>query len=123
MSGTQEARGRGRAVTDMVETGQPTGQVSAEELEAHVAEHPAVADVAVITLPGARGGGPRTCAVVLLHPGSGPAAEVRSALTAFLHERVGAEAAPHRIEFAQSLPRTGAGRVSKSELVRWFATC
>ena len=100
------------------------GTVTAEDVEAHLGEHPAVAAAAVIGLPDGAAG-ERPCAVVLLNPGFGAAAgELRAELPEFLRGRgLPAGAVPARVEFSQSLPRTAAGEVDRSELTRWFSTC
>jgi non-ribosomal peptide synthetase component E (peptide arylation enzyme) len=98
-------------------------KVAPEELEAIIARHPAVADVAVVgvadnRLPGEQ----RICAVVVNRPDLGGGEGARMELTAkelrrFLVETgVAAYKIPREFEVVAALPRNPVGKVNKSEL-------
>lgn len=88
-------------------------KVAAEEVENHLLAHPGVHDAAVVAMPDEYLG-ERTCAFVIPYP-SPPltAAELK----VFLRERgLAAYKIPDRIEFTDSFPKTGVGKVSKKTL-------
>nr|WP_217442642.1 (2,3-dihydroxybenzoyl)adenylate synthase [Myxococcus sp. CA033] len=87
-------------------------KVAAEEVENHLLAHPEVHDAAVVSMPDAFLG-ERTCAFVIPR-GTPPAA---TSLTAFLRERgLAAFKIPDRVEFVETFPKTGVGKVSKKAL-------
>jgi len=87
-------------------------KVAAEEVENHLLAHPDVHDAAVVAIPDPFLG-ERTCAFVI--PRAAPPAA--SALTAFLRGRgLAAFKIPDRVEFVESFPKTGVGKVSKKAL-------
>ncbi|WP_426752083.1 (2,3-dihydroxybenzoyl)adenylate synthase [Myxococcus sp. Y35] len=87
-------------------------KVAAEEVENHLLAHPAVHDAAVVAVPDPFLG-ERTCAFVIPR-GPPPATSV---LTAFLRARgLAAFKIPDRVEFVESFPKTGVGKVSKKAL-------
>ncbi|NEW06376.1 (2,3-dihydroxybenzoyl)adenylate synthase [Paenibacillus sp. SYP-B3998] len=87
-------------------------KVAAEEIENHLLAHPAVHDVAVVSMPD-EFLGERTCAFVILHERPATAGELK----AFLRERgLAAYKIPDRVEFIDSFPQTGVGKVSKKAL-------
>jgi len=102
---------------DMIITGGVN--VYPQEVEAVLATHPAVADVAVIGLPDEEWG---ETIVAVIEPVSGYAAD--DALGAALVEHCRAQLAgykcPRRIEFRASLPRTDAGKLYKRQLREEF---
>jgi non-ribosomal peptide synthetase component E (peptide arylation enzyme) len=80
------------------------------EVEAALYQHPDVAEVAVIAVPDARLG-ERACAVVVPEPGRQPTLQD---LTGYLEQRGFAKQYwPERLELAERLPRTPAGKVRK----------
>jgi long-chain acyl-CoA synthetase len=83
------------------------------EVENALAEHPALADVAVIGVPDARWG-EALLAVCVLRPGAAQPDE--AALVAFCRERLGAFKIPRRYAFADALPRNASGKVLKRVL-------
>ncbi len=87
-------------------------KVAAEEVENHLLAHPGVHDAAVVSMPDAYLG-ERTCAFIVPYlPAPAPAE-----LKAFLRERgLAAYKIPDRVEFLESFPRTGVGKVSKKAL-------
>ncbi|ATB47952.1 (2,3-dihydroxybenzoyl)adenylate synthase [Corallococcus macrosporus] len=87
-------------------------KVAAEEVENHLLAHPDVHDAAVVAVPDAFLG-ERTCAFVIAR-GTPPAPKV---LTAFLRQRgLAAFKIPDRVEFVETFPKTGVGKVSKKAL-------
>ncbi|WP_342376714.1 (2,3-dihydroxybenzoyl)adenylate synthase [Bacillus thuringiensis] len=92
-------------------------KVAAEEVENHLLAHDAVHDVAIVSMPDDYLG-ERTCAFVIAR-GQAPAV---SELKRFLRERgIAAYKIPDRIEFIESFPQTGVGKVSKKELRKVIA--
>ncbi|WP_258178045.1 AMP-binding enzyme, partial [Bacillus paranthracis] len=92
-------------------------KVAAEEVENHLLAHDAVHDVAIVSMPDDYLG-ERTCAFVIAR-GQAPAV---SELKKFLRERgIAAYKIPDRIEFIESFPQTGVGKVSKKELRKVIA--
>jgi non-ribosomal peptide synthetase component E (peptide arylation enzyme) len=79
----------------------------------------AIADAAVIGLPDDRTG-ERVCAVIETAPGSGPL-DVRAVSTWLAARGLRRIAWPEQVECVASLPRTPAGKVDKTELVRMFS--
>jgi acyl-CoA synthetase (AMP-forming)/AMP-acid ligase II len=93
--------------------------LSAKEIEDHLAAHPKVRDVAVVGLPDAERG-ERACAVVV---SADPADPLRfDEMTAFLRARgLAAQKVPEQLEAAAELPRNAAGKVLKRELRARYA--
>lgn len=86
--------------------------VSSLEVEKVILEHPSVYEVAVIPVPDERWGEvPK--ALVVLKPGAELAAQE---LIDFCRARIAHYKSPQSVEFLQSLPRTGTGKVLKREL-------
>ena len=88
--------------------------ISARELEDLLAEHPAVAEVAVVGIPDA-GAGEIACAVLRVRPGAtAPTlAEVAAHLTA---RGLSRRKLPERVEVVADFPRTASGKVLKRAL-------
>lgn len=87
--------------------------ISALEVEAVVASHPAVADVAIIGVPDERTG-ERVCAVVVAQPGA-----VVTLSSVFEHcqaRGLSKHKTPERLEVVDALPRNLTGKVLKTEL-------
>ena len=97
-------------VKDMIITGGEN--VYSPEVEQVVAEHPAVAEVAVIGVPD-EVWGESVKAIVVLRPGSslsGPE------LIAFVRERLAHYKCPRTVDVVETLPRTPSGKVLKRTL-------
>lgn len=93
---------------DMVVTG--GFNVYSREVEDVLAEHPAVAQVAVIGVPDERWGEAVTAVVVTRQP------VTAEELIAFVRERKGSVHAPKRVEFADALPLTALAKPDKKAL-------
>lgn len=86
--------------------------ISSLELEKTIVAHPAVFEVAVIPVPDEKWGEvPK--ALVVLKPGS---KVTESELLEFCRARVAHYKAPRSIEFLESLPKTGTGKILKKDL-------
>jgi len=87
-------------------------KVSAEEVENHLLAHSAVFDAAVVSMPD-EFLGERSCAFIIPRGNPPTVAELKS----FLKERgLAAYKIPDRVEFVDSFPKTGVGKVSKKAL-------
>jgi cyclohexanecarboxylate-CoA ligase len=94
--------------------------IAPQEIEELLAQHPAVAEVAVLGLPDADRG-ERVCAVVVPSPGR-PEPEL-SELTDWLRTAgLMPQKLPEQLELVDALPRTGLAKVAKNELRTRFAT-
>ncbi len=88
-------------------------------MEAVLAEHPDVAEVAVVGIADARWG-EIVCAVVVPRPGTEPTLE---ALQEHCDTRLAGFKKPRRLERVDALPRTAAtGQVQRALLVEQLAT-
>ena len=90
-------------------------KISAKEVEDLLAEHPAVADVAVVAAPDPVLG-ERVCAVVVVRPGR--TFDVGQARAHFAKLGVARQKTPEIVQVADDLPRTPAGKVQKFALRR-----
>ncbi|MGH8996905.1 MAG: long-chain-fatty-acid--CoA ligase [Acidimicrobiales bacterium] len=97
-------------IKDMVVTGGEN--VYPIEVENVLADHPAVADVAVIGVPDPRWG-ETIKAIVVLRPGA-PAAPAE--LIAFARDRIAHFKCPTSVDFIDVLPRNPSGKILKREL-------
>jgi fatty-acyl-CoA synthase len=86
--------------------------ISSLELEKAILAHPAVFEVAVIPVPDEKWGEvPK--ALVVLKPGS---KVTESELLEFCRARMAHYKAPRSVEFLESLPKTGTGKILKKDL-------
>lgn len=85
------------------------------EVEAALAEHPAVADVAVFGVPDDEWG-EQVKAAVELAPGQAASDELARELVAFARDRLAHYKAPKSIDFADALPRLPSGKLATREL-------
>ena len=86
--------------------------VSSLDVESVIAEHPMVAEVAVIGVPHPHWG-ESIQAVVVPRAGAGPAADD---ILAFCRDRLAGFKMPRGVDFVPALPRNGAGKVLKRQL-------
>jgi len=90
--------------------------ISSLEVEKTLAAHPSVYEVAIISVPDERWGEvPK--ALVVLKPG---AQATQSELLEFCRSRLAHFKAPKSVEFFESLPKTGTGKILKKELRRKY---
>ncbi|MBI1814619.1 MAG: AMP-binding protein [Deltaproteobacteria bacterium] len=88
-------------------------KISVKEVEDLIAEHPAVAEVALIPRPDAATG-ERACAVVRLRPG---ATIDLPSLTAFLTTKgLAKQKWPEQLDVVADFPRTGSGKILRAKL-------
>lgn len=92
--------------------------ISSLEVEKVLASHPAVFEVVVIPVPDDKWGEvPK--ALVVLKPGTQTS---ETELVSFCRDRLSHYKCPHSVEFLESLPRTGTGKLLKRELrEKYFA--
>jgi long-chain acyl-CoA synthetase len=95
---------------DMIITGGEN--VYSTEVEDALYKHPAVLEAAVIGVPDERWG-ERVHAVVVLRPGMTATVEE---LQAFCRRHIAGYKVPRSVDFAESLPKTGSGKIQKAEL-------
>lgn len=87
--------------------------ISAKEIEEHLASHSSIADVAVVAMPDRRLG-QRACAFIMLNPGQNITFEE---IIIFLKEKsIATFKLPERMELIDEFPLTNIGKISKKEL-------
>jgi acetyl-CoA synthetase len=90
-------------------------RIGPEEVEESVATHPAVAAAGVIGVPDEdHGEVPK--AFVLLSEGHEPSDELAEELKAHVKDRLAMYEYPRKVAFVDDLPRTGSGKIQRSEL-------
>jgi long-chain acyl-CoA synthetase len=86
------------------------------EIEAVLAEHAAVGDVAVIGVPNDEFGEEVKAVVQLSHPDLAGTSLVEAELLHACRDRLAGYKCPRSIDFVDELPRTGTGKILKREL-------
>jgi long-chain acyl-CoA synthetase len=94
--------------------------VAPAEVEAVLMEHPAVRDCAVVARPNPEAG-EIPCAFVVLREGHVSNDLMKTALCAFVAERLTAYKQPREIHFVDAVPRTHSGKILRRELRKAFA--
>lgn len=89
--------------------------VSPVEVEALIASHPAVEDIAVVARVDAIGAS-RLRAFAVLAPGFQPSEELESELLRFVHDQLVAYMVPRSVSFVDTLPRTPSGKLQRHVL-------
>jgi long-chain acyl-CoA synthetase len=92
-------------------------QVGAEEVEAALLGHPAVAEAGVCAVARSDGGGDTVAAFVRLRPGTEADPEE---LRALVRQRIGPHAVPRVVEFVDAFPTTSSGKIQRRELRRLY---
>jgi long-chain acyl-CoA synthetase len=85
------------------------------EIEAVLAEHPAVAEVAVVGVPDTEFG-ERPLALVVPRDPDATGDDLAASLTAFCRDRLSGPKTPRRVEFVAELPRSEAGKLLRRVL-------
>jgi 2-aminobenzoate-CoA ligase len=92
-------------------------KIAGPEIEAVLAEHPAVAEVAVVASPDAlRGMVPK--AFIVLDSRRQPTEELRNELQEFVQGQLAPYKYPRRIAFVSELPKTSTGKIQRTQLRR-----
>jgi acetyl-CoA synthetase len=92
-------------------------QVGAEEVEAALLGHQAVAEAGVCAVTRPDGGGDTVAAFVRLRAG---ATVDPDELRALVRQRIGPHAAPRVVEFVDAFPTTSSGKIQRRELRRLY---
>lgn len=100
----------GRAKDVIIRSGE---NISAKEVEDLLADHPGIAEIAVVGLPDDRTG-ERACAVIVPAGGANP--DVASLLDLLVSKGVAKFKAPEQVELWDALPKNDAGKVLKHRI-------
>ncbi len=98
---------------DMIITGGVN--VYPQEVEAALAAHPAVLDVAVIGIPDDEWG-EQIKAIVQVAPDTKPSGDLERELVAWCRDRLASYKCPRSVDFREDLPRTDTGKLYKRRL-------
>ncbi|SFF68244.1 AMP-binding protein [Blastococcus tunisiensis] len=93
--------------------------ISAKDVEDHLFEHPAIADVAVVAVPDPVMG-ERVCAVVV--PKAGAALELHDVTDWLRARRIAVQKLPERLVVVPELPRTASGKIQKFKICEQLRT-
>ncbi|OBA59630.1 cyclohexanecarboxylate-CoA ligase [Mycobacterium sp. 1100029.7] len=100
----------GRAKDVIIRSGE---NISAKEVEDLLADHPGIAEIAVVGLPDARTG-ERACAVIV--PAGAAAPDVADLLALLMSKGVAKFKAPEQVVIVEALPKNDAGKVLKHQI-------
>jgi cyclohexanecarboxylate-CoA ligase len=100
----------GRAKDVIIRNGE---NISAKEVEDLLADHPGIAEIAVVALPDDRTG-ERACAVIV--PAGEPRPDVASLLTLLQSKGVAKFKAPEQVVIWDALPKNDAGKILKHQI-------
>jgi non-ribosomal peptide synthetase component E (peptide arylation enzyme) len=100
----------GRAKDVIVRSGE---NISAKEVEDLLADHPGIAEIAVVALPDERTG-ERACAVIV--PAGAESPDVAGLLALLVSKGVAKFKAPERVVIWDALPKNDAGKILKHQI-------
>ena len=100
----------GRAKDVIIRSGE---NISAKEVEDLLADHPAIAEIAVVGLPDERTG-ERACAVIV--PTGAESPDVAGLLALLVSKGVAKFKAPERVVITDALPKNDAGKILKHQI-------
>jgi acyl-CoA synthetase (AMP-forming)/AMP-acid ligase II len=100
----------GRAKDVIIRSGE---NISAKEVEDLLADHPGIAEIAVVGLPDERTG-ERACAVIV--PAGAQSPDVASLLALLVSKGVAKFKAPERVVIWDALPKNDAGKILKHQI-------
>jgi acetyl-CoA synthetase len=90
--------------------------ISPTEIENALQKHPAIVEAAVVPEPDTEIGN-KIRAVVVLANGQAPSDHLAQSLRELLRSHIAPYKMPHRIDFAQSLPKSAVGKILRTALV------
>jgi acetyl-CoA synthetase len=90
--------------------------ISPTEIENALQKHPAIVEAAVVPEPDAEIGN-KIRAVIVLANGQPPSDHLAQSLREMLRSHIAPFKIPHKIEFAQSLPKSAVGKILRTALV------
>jgi acyl-CoA synthetase (AMP-forming)/AMP-acid ligase II len=90
--------------------------ISPTEIENALQKHPAVIEAAVVPEPDAEIGN-KIRAVLVLNHGQSPSDSLAQAVHESLRHQIAPFKLPHRIEFAESLPKSAVGKILRTALI------
>lgn len=109
----------GRSNVDIIKTG--AYKVSALEIETHLLEHPAIADVCVVGVPDPTWG-QKIAALIVSKENSSTDSDALALpkLRAWCEERIASYQIPSIIKLIDEIPRNAMGKTNKKDIVREF---
>ena len=90
--------------------------ISPTEIENALQKHPAIVEAAVVGEPDAEIGN-KIRAVIVLANGQPPSDSLAQSVREMLRSHIAPFKIPHKIEFAQSLPKSAVGKILRTELI------
>ena len=106
---------QGRADDVIITSG---GRIGPSEIENVLTAHPAIAEAGVIRIPDETGV-KKVKAYVCLKPAYQPTELLRAKIISYVENRLSPETAPREMEFCDSLPKTGSGKILRRVLKAW----
>lgn len=106
---------QGRADDVIITSG---GRIGPSEIENVLTTHPAIAEAGVIRIPDETGV-KKVKAYVCLKTAYQPTELLRAKIISYVENRLSPETAPREIEFCDSLPKSGSGKILRRVLKAW----